>query len=58
MTLPFKVYLWLIAQKIDHKITWEVIKRAQPITDGNNPIFRFLIKESSVAVFAQKDGVA
>ena len=25
---------------IDFKLTWEVIKRAQPITNGNNPVCR------------------
>ena len=45
-------------KNLDHKITWEVwevIKRAQPIIDANNPICRPCIKKSVVVVFAQKD---
>ena len=33
-------------KKTYHKIIWEVIKRAQPTTDGNNPICRLCLKAS------------
>ena len=41
----------------DFKITWEVFKRAQPIADGNNPVCRLCLKESTAIVYAlQKEG--
>ena len=41
----------------DFKITWEVFKRAQPIADGNNPVFRLCLKESTAILYAlQKEG--
>ena len=40
---------------IDFKIYWEVIKRAQPIADGNNPVCRLCIKEATAVVYALKD---
>jgi len=32
-----------------------VIKRAQPIADGNNPVCRLCIKEATAVVYALKD---
>ena len=32
---------------VDYKISWEVIKRAQPIADGNRPICRLCLKEAT-----------
>ena len=32
------------------KITWEVLKRAQPIADDNNPICRLCLKESTAVI--------
>ena len=40
---------------IDYEISWEVIKRAQPIADGNSPICRLCLKEASAVVYALKD---
>ena len=42
-------------RNIDFKITWEVIKRAQPIADGNNPVCRLCLKESTAVVYALKN---
>ena len=42
-------------KKIDFKIYWEVIKRAQPIADGNNPVYRLCIKEATTVVYALTD---
>ena len=36
------------------RITWEVIKRAQPIVDGTNPVCRQCLKESTAIVYALK----
>ena len=41
-------------KNIDFKITWEVIKRTQPIADVNNPVYRLCLKESTAAVYALK----
>ena len=41
-------------KNIDFKITWEVLKRAQPIADGNNPVCRLCLKESTAVVYALK----
>ena len=47
--------LWPKAQKnIDFEITWEVLKRAQPIADGNNPVCRLCLNESTAVVYALK----
>ena len=37
---------------IDHEISWEVIKRAQPIADGNSPVCRLCLKEATAVVYA------
>ena len=63
--LPFKGYLQLPAlaelskyicglkrRDIDHEISWEVIKRAQPIADNNNPVCRLCLKEATAVVYA------
>ena len=42
-------------KNIDFKIYWKVIKRAQPIADGNNPVCRLCIKEATAVVYALKD---
>ena len=42
-------------KNIDFKIYWEVIKRAQPIADGNNSVCRLCIKEPTAVVYALKD---
>ena len=41
-------------KNIDFKLTWEVIKRAQPIADGNNPVCRLCLKESTAVMYALK----
>ena len=33
---------------------YEVIERAQPIADGNNPVCRLFLKESTAVVYAFK----
>ena len=40
---------------IDFEISWEVIKRAQPIADGNSPICGPCLKEAAAVVYALKD---
>ena len=50
------MYICSLKRKnIDFKIYWEVIKRAQPIADGNNPVCRLCIKEATAVVDALKD---
>ena len=39
----------------DFEISWEVIKRAQPIAEGNSPICRLCLKEAAAVVYALKD---
>ena len=39
----------------DFEISWEVIKRAQPIADGNSPICRLCLKEAAAIVYALED---
>ena len=34
------------------EISWEVIKRAQPIADGNSPVCRLCLKEATAVVYA------
>ena len=41
-------------KNFDFKLTWEVIKRAQPIADGNYPVCRLCLKESTAVVYALK----
>ena len=44
-------------KNIDFKIIWEMFKRAQPIADGNNPVYRLYLKKSTAFVYAfQKEG--
>ena len=40
---------------IDFEISWEVIKRAQPIADGNSPICRLCLKEATAVLYALKN---
>ena len=40
---------------VDYEISWEVIKRAQPIADSNSPICRLCLKETTANVYALKD---
>ena len=40
---------------VDYEISWEVIKRAQPIADGNSPIYRLCLKEATAVVYELKD---
>ena len=40
---------------VDYEISQEVIKRAQPIADGNSPICRLCLKEATAVVYALKD---
>ena len=35
---------------------WKVLKRAQTIADGNNPVCRLCLKESTAVVYALKKG--
>ena len=52
-----KYVLWPKAQKHCFRITWEIFKRAQPIADGNNPVYRLYLKKSTAFVYAfQKEG--
>ena len=37
---------------------YEVIERAQPIADVNNPVYRLCLKESTDAVYVWKNRVA
>ena len=41
-------------KNIDFRITWELIKRAQPVADGNNPVCRLCLKELTAVVYALK----
>ena len=41
-------------KNIEFKITWEVIKKAQPIPDGNKPVCRLCMKEATVVVYELK----
>ena len=41
-------------KNIDFKITWKVLKRAQPIADNNNPVCRLCLKESMAFVYTLK----
>ena len=41
-------------KNLDFKITWEVLKRAQPIADGNNPVSRLCLKELTAFVYDEK----
>ena len=44
-------------KNIDFKIIWEMFKRAQPIADGNNPVCRPCLEESTAVVYSlQKEG--
>ena len=43
-----------VLKKIGFRINWEVIKRAQPIADGNNPVCRLCLKESTAVMYALK----
>ena len=42
-------------KNIDFKTTWEVIKRTQPITNGNNQVCRSCIKELPLFFYALKE---
>ena len=44
-------------KSIAFRITWEVIKRAQAIADGNNPVCRLCLKESTAVIYALKKKV-
>ena len=37
---------------IDHEISTEVITRAQPVADGNNPVCRSCLKEATAVLCA------
>ena len=39
----------------DFEISWEVLKTAQPIADGNSPICMLCLKEATAVVYAFKD---
>ena len=55
MKLSFQsMFAEQIERKIDFKITWEVLKRAQPIADGNKSVCRLCLKELKVVVYALK----
>ena len=41
-------------KNIEFKITLEVLKRAQPIADGNNPVYRLSLKDPRAVVYALK----
>ena len=41
-------------KSIDFTITWEVLKRAEPITDGNDPVCRLCLMELMAVVHALK----
>ena len=41
-------------KNIDFRTTWEVIKRARPIANGNNPVCRLCLKESTAVMYALK----
>ena len=41
-------------KNIDLKITLDMKKRAQPVADGNNPVCRLYLKESTAVVYALK----
>ena len=45
-------------KNIDFNITWEVIKRAQPIADDNNPVCRLCLKESTAVMYALKKEIS
>ena len=45
------MYIYLKRRDIGHEISWEVIKRAQPIADGNSPVCRLCLKEATVVVY-------
>ena len=47
-------YIYLKRKNIDFKTTWEVLKRAQPIADGNNPVCRLYLKEPTAVVYKLK----
>ena len=54
MKLSFQNTFGLKAEKKDFRTTWEVIKSAQRIADGNNPVCRLCLKESTAVVYALK----
>ena len=41
-------------KNIVFRITWEMIKRVHPLANGNNPVCRLCLKESTTVVYAIK----
>ena len=39
-------------RNIDHETSWEVIKRAHSIADGNKPVCRLCLKDATSVVYA------
>ena len=46
---------YVCSLKIDFEISWKGIKRAHPMADGNNPVCRLCMKETTAVVYALKD---